>query len=111
MADSRLITRRAALLGALTSTTALAIPVAAALATVHTRPEDRLAAAVEEASAALAEMYPGWRVQVENRAVQPISINADGTTHKLPASKHGVLLYASAERFGREEPRWYVNYL
>lgn len=102
------ITRRAALLGVAASTAVLAVPASALMAPQALAADERIAAAIAEIQSALAEKYPGWRLEVKNEACQPI--RNEGSKIKLAVNRHMVMIFATQEKYGPEEPRWFVNF-
>lgn len=81
------------------------LPVAALASPVRT-PQQRIEAAIAEIEAAMREMHPGWDVQTTNEAIRPIDF---ATKSELPAARHAILIFGTANRYGPEQDRWYVN--
>jgi len=76
-----------------------------------TSPQDRIAAAMKEIEAAMQEMHPGWRIQVKDDVVCPLKYVLGGPDEKQAPHRHAVAIYATAETIGREEFRWFVDYV
>ncbi|PZU23781.1 MAG: hypothetical protein DI589_05795 [Shinella sp.] len=97
-------TRRTFLTGAALST----IPVAAVASSPVLTPEQRIETAIAEIEAAMRDLHPGWEVQVTNQTIRPVEF-ASGT--EGPASRQAILIFGTANRFGPENGRWFVNHL
>lgn len=70
-------------------------------------PEERIEAAMAEIEAAMSEMYPGWEIQRESKAIRPIRY-ADKA--ELAPVRHGVLIFATSNEFGPERGRWIIDH-
>jgi hypothetical protein len=146
MANAANITRRTALIGALASSAALAVPAIGAMAAsehpndkvrrlgkemaealrdprfvgfnrvtvtpdyigyTDNDPETRIAYAKEDIRLAIAEQHPDWKFQVEDRQIGMVDM-PEGIERDF--RRRGIVLYASDERYGPEQARFWVDY-
>jgi hypothetical protein len=98
----RLFLRHSALAGA-------AATVAVPVAVEAMEPDDRIKAAFEELQAAMKARYPDWRLQTRNDFQHSEIYRKGGNIQGNPYC-HAILLYASSEKYGREEARWFRTY-
>lgn len=98
----RLFLRHTAAAGA--ASAAVAVP---ATATAQSTPDDRIRAAMQEIEAAMSEKYPGWGVQVRNDVSRPVALKGREWVELEPV-KHAVVIFASEDRYGPEEVRWFT---
>jgi hypothetical protein len=89
------------------------IPVGAATAIaavpVPLTPAERIAAAVREIEAAMAERFPGFTISATVEDKRP-QVGRAGSFVEGEISRSIVMIYASENRYGPEEARWFVNY-
>ena len=83
---------------------------AVAVAKAQITPDERIAAAMEEIKDAFAEKYPGWRIQEQNVAQKPLTMVGKELVELDEPMRHAVLMYATADKYGPEEARWFVHH-
>jgi hypothetical protein len=102
------ITRRLFLRHTAAAGIAGTIAAPAVAETLH--PDDRIKAALEELQAAMKARYPNWRLQTRND-FQHSEIYRKGGNIQGDPYCHAILLYASSEKYGPEEARWFRTYV
>lgn len=73
-------------------------------------PDDRIAFALREIESAMAEKYPGWRVQVLHRVARCQQYRNGGFLEG-EITHEAALLYVSQEKWGAEEARYFVHHV
>lgn len=86
-----------------------AVAIAAPVVAEAMEPDDRIKAAVEELQAAMRARYPEWCLQTKND-FQHSQIYRPGGNIQGDPYCHVILLYASSEKYGPEEARWFRTY-
>ncbi|WMT88651.1 hypothetical protein NO932_08615 [Pelagibacterium sp. 26DY04] len=81
-----------------------------ALAASAQTPDDRIAFALREIESAMAEKYPGWRVQVLHHVARSQRFKNGGFAEG-EITHEAALLYVSQEKWGAEEARYFVNHV
>jgi hypothetical protein len=100
----RLFLRNSAIVTASTSIAAPALAEAGS-------PETRIENAIAEIQAALKEMHPDWSVQDAQNDVQRVTRIVNGRSETGEAHSHAILIYAYDGSIGRQQARWFRNYL
>jgi hypothetical protein len=93
-------------------TAVASLPAAAAAASItdadRPSPEQRIAAAVKEIEEAMAERFPGFKVSAKLEDVRP-SVFKAGEFTEGEINRSMVMIYAYEDRYGPEDPRWFVD--